>query len=393
MKITVVGTGYVGLSLAVLLSQKNEVAALDINPQKVESINQRISPIQDEEIEKFFVEKDLQLTATLDPSVAYKDTSYVIVAVPTDYDPETNYFDTSRVEDALDVGFKYAPNAIYVIKSTIPIGYTEKIQKHYNSTSILFSPEFLRESKALYDNLYPSRIIVGYNDPETEIEAKKFGEGLKNSALKADVPVMLMGTTEAEAVKLFSNSYLAMRVAFFNELDSFAEINGLSTREIIKGVSADPRIGDYYNNPSFGYGGYCLPKDSKQLLSNFLNTPQNIISAIVDSNSTRKTFIAEQIIKKDPKVVGIYRLTMKANSDNFRASSIQGVMRRLTERGVKVIIYEPSLGEKKTFEGYEVQNSFELFKKNADVILANRVDECLSDCLEKVYTRDIYNRD
>lgn len=393
MKITVIGTGYVGLSLATLLSQRNEVIALDIVKEKVDAINNRISPIHDNEISQFFSTKQLDLTAVTDSSLAYDNPDYIIISVPTNYDEERNFFDTSNVEQVLEEALQKAPKAICIIKSTIPIGYTRDIQKKYNTDRILFSPEFLRESKALYDNLHPSRIIVGYNHDSMKLHAAKFANMLHEAALDEATPVMLTGTTEAEAIKLFSNTYLAMRVAYFNELDTYAEKHGLNSTQIIAGVSADPRIGDYYNNPSFGYGGYCLPKDSKQLLANYNDVPQKLMSAIVESNQVRKNFVADQILTTKPRTVGIYRLTMKANSDNFRASSIRDVMSTINANNIPIIIYEPTLGESDTFEGYKVVNNLELFKESADVIVANRLNDDLEDVAEKIYTRDVYNRD
>jgi len=394
MKIAVSGTGYVGLSLAVLLSQGHEVVAVDIDPEKVNMINRRICPIRDLEIERFFAEKTLNLTATVDPSEAYEGAEYVIVAVPTNYDTMRNYFDTSAVEAVISDVQHYNPNAIIVIKSTVPVGYTQYIREKTLSDNILFSPEFLRESKALYDSLYPSRIIVG-TDPKNDRQlkaAQEFAQLLADGAEKQDIDTLVMGYTEAEAVKLFANTYLAMRVSFFNELDTYAEIKGLDSRQIIQGVCLDPRIGQHYNNPSFGYGGYCLPKDTKQLLANYDHVPQNLIEAIVKSNSTRKDFVARQILERNPKTVGIYRLTMKTNSDNFRQSSIQGVIKRLRAEGVELLIYEPTLQEK-TFLGNRVANDLEQFKSACDVIMANRFSGELEDVADKLYTRDIFNRD
>lgn len=401
MKIAIAGTGYVGLSLAVLLAQYNEVKAVDVIPEKVQKINNRISPIQDDYIEDYLANKKLNLVATLDGETAYKEAEYVIVATPTNYDSETNYFDTKYVEQVLELVTRVNPDAIIVIKSTIPEGYTAKARIKYNNDNIIFSPEFLRESKALYDNLYPSRIIVGVpkGDERLRKAAETFTDLLKQGAIKEDIPTLIMGLSEAEAVKLFANTYLALRVAYFNELDTYAETKGLNARDIIDGISLDPRIGTHYNNPSFGYGGYCLPKDTKQLRANFNGVPQDLISAICASNHTRKTFIADEAIKlgkeisgKENPVIGVYRLTMKANSDNFRASAIQGVMRRIKEHGLRVVVYEPTLATD-TFEGYEVIADINEFKKLSDVILANRVEPILGDVKDKVYTRDLYNRD
>lgn len=387
MKIAVAGTGYVGLSLATLLSQNYEVVALDIIPEKVEKINNRISPIQDEYIEKYFKEKNLNLRATLDYEEAFKDAKFIIISTPTNYDEKTNYFDTSSVEDIIEKVIGMNIDTTMVVKSTIPVGFIETMKKKYNIDNIMFSPEFLREGKALYDNLYPSRIIVG----EKSNRAEEFAKLLKEAALKDDVVIKYMNSTEAEAVKLFANTYLALRVAYFNELDTYAEVKGLNTKDIIDGVCLDPRIGDHYNNPSFGYGGYCLPKDTKQLLANYKDVPQNMIEAIVKSNDTRKRHIADMILERNPKVVGIYRLTMKSGSDNFRASAIQSVIKYLRAENVKVIIYEPTLND--TFEGLEVINNLSNFKKLSDVIVVNRYNDELNDAQEKIYTRDLYCRD
>jgi len=394
MKIAVAGTGYVGLSNAVLLAQNNEVIAVDVIQSKVDLINSKKSPIVDKEISEYLESKKLNLKATTDGENAYKNADYIIISTPTNYDSEKNFFDTSSIESVLKLIKKVNSKAIIVIKSTIPVGYTEKIRKEFALDNILFSPEFLREGHALYDNLYPSRIVVSYpiEQPELQEKAIEFASLLKQGAIKTDITVLTPYCTEAEAIKLFANTYLALRVAYFNELDTYAETKGLNTKQIIEGIGLDPRIGDYYNNPSFGYGGYCLPKDSKQLLANFDNVPQNLIRAIVDSNKTRKEYIANQILSKNPETVGIYRLTMKANSDNFRQSAIQDIMKNLRGEGIKVVIYEPTL-KSETFEKFEVISDFGKFKTSCDVILANRMEDSLKDVKEKVYTRDLFSRD